>query len=273
MTECQSNPATLAANSNSKVGGPTSESVIQAPTPGCGTKSRNLWFKAYDENVLIESMVTYCEFHGIGPPEQTLGNSGDVYLDLTPQAYELYGKTNRGWVKFQPDLEAGNPMIPHPNYPSMYLWAQYGPNGHAIMGWIAWRRITRCVESSMDFDTSEVGSTRSPSNEPASSAVLVESKVRQMEEVELSPVHTSIREGIGAQTVLTKLHLELMFEKKSSLEEYKCRLCRKEFRSRTVLDVLIQHLEVDHAEGCERLLTVKLDNLWAIYHQEQVEWK
>ncbi|KAJ6579666.1 hypothetical protein DFH09DRAFT_846047, partial [Mycena vulgaris] len=46
--------------------------------------------------------VPYFQFSGRGPPTDGLdvGTEGDIYLDLTPGAHSLYGKTAAGWMRW-----------------------------------------------------------------------------------------------------------------------------------------------------------------------------
>ncbi|KAJ7606688.1 hypothetical protein FB45DRAFT_1068360 [Roridomyces roridus] len=96
--------------------------------------------------------IPYWLFSDCGPPSANLdvGTPGDVYLDLTPGAHALYGKTadgqwtrwsdtnaSLGWKRQWPQSEW---IVNHPHLPNRALWvtiALSGPNGT-----ISWYRGT-----------------------------------------------------------------------------------------------------------------------------------
>ncbi|KAJ7775655.1 hypothetical protein DFH07DRAFT_1056810 [Mycena maculata] len=88
--------------------------------------------------------IPYLQFLGRGPPTENLdvGTPGDVYLDLTPGAFALYGKTATGWQRWYDsgDTFQGNKwpdadwVVKHPHLDDFGLWVTFsqtdGEPGH-----------------------------------------------------------------------------------------------------------------------------------------------
>jgi hypothetical protein len=68
--------------------------------------------------------VPYTEFQGKIEPPLSLGQPGDIYVDKT--AAMIYGRHASLWVKWQNDR---NSLIPHPEYPTRFLWCRTGQVG------------------------------------------------------------------------------------------------------------------------------------------------
>lgn len=82
--------------------------------------------------------VTYSIINGVGEPSADLGLIGDIYLDLTPDHYQLYGKSNHGWVIWSTAGEIAN-LVTHPQYPELILWCSVK---YFAMGWLPQDRLT-----------------------------------------------------------------------------------------------------------------------------------
>ncbi|KAF7354595.1 hypothetical protein MSAN_01372800 [Mycena sanguinolenta] len=93
--------------------------------------------------------IPFLEFSGLGPPPDDLdvGTEGDVYLDLTPGVYALYGKIASGWKRW---VDTGEPVgtswlnsdwvVKHPHLEGFGLWISLGgegdgPPGRCHVGW------------------------------------------------------------------------------------------------------------------------------------------
>ncbi|KAJ7166085.1 hypothetical protein C8R46DRAFT_817125, partial [Mycena filopes] len=77
--------------------------------------------------------VPYCEISGRGPPPADLTGAilGDVYIDLSPAEYAVYGRVaNSGtpsidwkrWYDPQPGHKNDATVVKHPYFRSRYLW-------------------------------------------------------------------------------------------------------------------------------------------------------
>ncbi|KAJ7740561.1 hypothetical protein B0H16DRAFT_54303 [Mycena metata] len=76
--------------------------------------------------------VSYCKISGRGPPPADLTNAtpGDIYIDLSPEAYAVYGKVAasesgsawKRWFDPQPKLRDDAVMVKHPYFHNRVLW-------------------------------------------------------------------------------------------------------------------------------------------------------
>jgi hypothetical protein len=63
--------------------------------------------------------IPFFEFRGQGPPAPEIGYNGDLYFDITPNAYALYAKSNTGWHRWsvpRAPWEGAHTLIPHPDF-------------------------------------------------------------------------------------------------------------------------------------------------------------
>ncbi|KAJ7983184.1 hypothetical protein DFH06DRAFT_1172605 [Mycena polygramma] len=90
--------------------------------------------------------VPYLEVSGMGPPtaELDVGLEGDVYLDLTPGGYALYGKVATGWKRWGDTGEKGlsgtewpdaDWVVRHPQLEDRALWVAFSRAGKGSIGW------------------------------------------------------------------------------------------------------------------------------------------
>ncbi|KAJ7166079.1 hypothetical protein C8R46DRAFT_1351520 [Mycena filopes] len=74
--------------------------------------------------------IPYFEFHGLGSPlSLDVGSGGDVYIDLTPGAFALWGNTANGWKRW---LDMGS--VIGTSYPSTHSWFVR----HPYLDYILW---------------------------------------------------------------------------------------------------------------------------------------
>ncbi|KAJ7476836.1 hypothetical protein B0H11DRAFT_2030872 [Mycena galericulata] len=74
--------------------------------------------------------IPYLQFSDHSPPAENLdvGTEGDVYLDLTPGAYALYGRTANGWKRWVETSESlaswpdSDWLVKHPHLEDCALW-------------------------------------------------------------------------------------------------------------------------------------------------------
>jgi hypothetical protein len=77
----------------------------------------------------------YSEFLGEGPPSMNLGESGDVYVDLTPGSLALYGRCSEGWKIWRgPQNRKSEDLVVHPSHPNRCLWCSDNS-----FGWLSLR--------------------------------------------------------------------------------------------------------------------------------------
>jgi hypothetical protein len=75
----------------------------------------------------------YQLLRAVGPPPSYLGLPGDIYVDQTPDNYQLFGKTfTSGWLKWAGPSETRN-LVVHPHQPSRFLWCS---TKHSHIGWV-----------------------------------------------------------------------------------------------------------------------------------------
>lgn len=87
------------------------------------------------------NFVYFFEYRGIGPPCDSFGASGDIYIDLTHNSYALYGKGDAGWVQWTvPGL------FEHPFLTDTLLWVD--PDN------IVWERPANVSKIARDADIS-----------------------------------------------------------------------------------------------------------------------
>lgn len=106
--------------------------------------------------------IPYFQFSDRGPPAEDLdvGTEGDVYLDLTPGAYNLYGKTANGWQRWSDPNESlpsrkgpggqwpdGDWVVKHPHLEDYALWVVLSRTGRTT-GHISWYRGTSSARES-----------------------------------------------------------------------------------------------------------------------------
>jgi regulator of replication initiation timing len=63
--------------------------------------------------------IPFFEFRGEGPPPIDIGYIGDLYFDITPNAYALYAKGKKGWQQWsvtQAPWEVNHSLIRHPDF-------------------------------------------------------------------------------------------------------------------------------------------------------------
>jgi hypothetical protein len=72
--------------------------------------------------------IPYCEISGLGPPPADLRNShlGDIYVDLSPAQYAVYGRVADGtwkrWYDPQPFHKTEAAIVKHPHFRHRLLW-------------------------------------------------------------------------------------------------------------------------------------------------------
>ena len=71
----------------------------------------------------------YSEFRGLGSPEESLGQPGDIYIDITPGLHALYGRYPEKWMLWPGANDASN-LLRHPQHNERCLWC------HTSIGWI-----------------------------------------------------------------------------------------------------------------------------------------
>lgn len=77
----------------------------------------------------------YSEFLGEGLPPMDLGESGDVYVDLTPGSLALYGRCSAEWKIWRgPQHRKTEDLVVHPLHTSRCLWCS-----DSSFGWFALR--------------------------------------------------------------------------------------------------------------------------------------
>ena len=75
----------------------------------------------------------YSEFLGVGLPSMDLGESGDVYVDITPGSLALYGRCLEEWKIWQgPQNRKPEDLVVHPSHPNRCLWCS-----DSSFGWFA----------------------------------------------------------------------------------------------------------------------------------------
>ncbi|KAJ6473123.1 hypothetical protein C8R45DRAFT_936156 [Mycena sanguinolenta] len=92
--------------------------------------------------------IPFFEFSGLGAPTSDLdvGTEGDVYLDLTPGRYALYGKAASGWKRWMDTGETigvswpnSDWLVKHPHFEDYALWISLGeadrPRSQRHIGW------------------------------------------------------------------------------------------------------------------------------------------
>ncbi|KIM42716.1 hypothetical protein M413DRAFT_122276 [Hebeloma cylindrosporum] len=68
-------------------------------------------------------LYPYTEFLGDGPPSMDLGESGDVYVDLTPGSLALYGRCSKEWkIWAGPQNRKAEDWVVHPSHTDRCLW-------------------------------------------------------------------------------------------------------------------------------------------------------
>ncbi|KAJ7578720.1 hypothetical protein C8J56DRAFT_355435 [Mycena floridula] len=65
--------------------------------------------------------VTYSLLRGFTTPPPYIGLAGDIFLDLTHQNHQMYGKTLHGWMRWLGSNDLQN-LIIHPQYLNRVLW-------------------------------------------------------------------------------------------------------------------------------------------------------
>ncbi|KAF8169035.1 hypothetical protein K438DRAFT_243438 [Mycena galopus ATCC 62051] len=89
--------------------------------------------------------IPYFELHGLGSPlTLDVGSGGDVYLDLTPGAHALWGKTSKGWQRWIDMGTAGDSRrkllsngwaVKHPLL-EYSLWLGTNTQNQQYVGWL-----------------------------------------------------------------------------------------------------------------------------------------
>lgn len=89
-----------------------------------------------------DTIVSYSFITGIGEPSPDLGLAGDIYLDMTPSSYQLYGKVI-GWQRWFSPRET-TALVQHPEYGYHFLWCSVE---YMSMGWLPINRLTtgQCI--------------------------------------------------------------------------------------------------------------------------------
>lgn len=69
----------------------------------------------------------YHEFRGVGAPPEDIGDVGDIYFDLTPESYAVYGRYPKLWIKWEQVVGKDGPfsnrgLLSHPFLTDKYLW-------------------------------------------------------------------------------------------------------------------------------------------------------
>ncbi|KAJ7166091.1 hypothetical protein C8R46DRAFT_1097052, partial [Mycena filopes] len=98
--------------------------------------------------------VPYHQFSDVGPPTLDVGTAGDIYLDLTPGAYGLYGRTDFGWKRWrdtgerlQSEWPVGGWLVRHPHLESYVLWVRFPKDGEASAGNVCWYGSTSSAKA------------------------------------------------------------------------------------------------------------------------------
>ncbi|KAJ7589016.1 hypothetical protein C8J56DRAFT_29422 [Mycena floridula] len=87
-------------------------------------------FKQSDEPELY---VSYSLLRGFGIPPARLGLPGDIFLDLSPDNHQLYGKTlGSGWLRWLGSNDFYN-LVVHPEYTNRILWCD---KQRCSIGWL-----------------------------------------------------------------------------------------------------------------------------------------
>ncbi|KAJ7650993.1 hypothetical protein FB45DRAFT_889288 [Roridomyces roridus] len=103
--------------------------------------------------------ILYFEFHGVGPPHDLdVGSPGDVYVDLTPGAFALWGYTKKGWKQWVDMGQDGKSTLSnewavlHPVFGDRVLWIGVQP-AHCI-SWFdeGWRKVHASRRWALDRD-------------------------------------------------------------------------------------------------------------------------
>lgn len=73
--------------------------------------------------------LPYKEWRGVRQPTEEFGQPGDVYLNLTPGSYAVYGRYNKLWMRWE-SVEKKGPFeergyLPHPFLTDKYLWVHH----------------------------------------------------------------------------------------------------------------------------------------------------
>lgn len=97
--------------------------------------------KPWDNTEKEALSIGYGEFRGFGKPQETTGDDGDIYIDLTPKAHVLYAKTLDGWTKWPGPKERHNHLA-HPHYTQRFLWCS--TQGSKI-GWVKAKAIKKVI--------------------------------------------------------------------------------------------------------------------------------
>jgi hypothetical protein len=79
--------------------------------------------------------VPFSEFRGLGSPGVNLGQSGDIYIDITPGLHALYGRHPESWILWPGPNDATN-LLRHPLHSDRCLWCHT-----TSVGWIHFRHI------------------------------------------------------------------------------------------------------------------------------------
>ena len=76
--------------------------------------------------------VPFSLIKGLGPPPVFLGLLGDVYLDVTQDCCQFYGRTLQGWTVWPGPNDTKN-LILHPCYSNRVLWCSVS---NSSFGWL-----------------------------------------------------------------------------------------------------------------------------------------
>jgi hypothetical protein len=81
-------------------------------------------------------MIPYHEWRGQGRPPNDIGYPGDIYVDLTPGKYSLYGRTKSGWVPWTGlNFEKWH-LVAHPHLDDRFLFC-----GESDIKWYSYDAI------------------------------------------------------------------------------------------------------------------------------------
>lgn len=71
----------------------------------------------------------FSEFRGLGSPGLDLGQTGDIYIDITPGQHALYARYPESWMLWPGANDASN-LLRHPLHSDRCLWC------HTTVSWI-----------------------------------------------------------------------------------------------------------------------------------------